>query len=433
MDQAVAIALRESPVLRGAVQEVAMAAGRVDAARAERRPWVALHAFAGGGSAPSIVDSTAPVQPQATMPLPGGRFFDGNVTLMAPLFTGSRLQSRVRQAQALREASQADLAATRQDLALTVRLAYREVQARRSLVRVYEAALDQSKERLRIDQVAYEQEKIPRFYLLRNQAEVANAEQLLTSATRDLEVSRIQLKTAMGVSLDSRLELTEPLEFRSSSSILAAYGLPGPAGNGAPVSSADAELARLVSLAEANRPELAAALHRTDAGRQEVSVARSAYKPQISAGVMGDVTKSGGESPFGGSTLAVVASLPLLDGGLRRANVRAAQAEAEKAQEERRQTALQVGREVATALLNLRAAESNVQTARSGLVAAEEEYRVALIRYAAGKGINVEALDAQTAQVRAQSNHVQALFEYHVAQDQLARALGMLQTPPARE
>jgi outer membrane protein TolC len=95
--------------------------------------------------------------------------------------------------------------------------------------------------------------------------------------------------------------------------------------------------------------------------------------------------------------------------------------------------ALQVSQEVATALLDLRAAERNVQTARTGLVAAEEEYRVALIRYTAGKGLNVEALDAQSAQVRAQSNHVQALFEYHVARDRLARAFGVLRTLPARD
>jgi outer membrane protein len=418
-------------VIRGALEEVEMAMARVEAARAERRPMASVNTFVAGGSAASIVGSADPVQPRLSMGLPGGAFLNQNVSLMAPLFTGGRLQAMVRQAGALQAASRAELETMRQDVALMVRIAYREVQARDSQLAVYRAMLDQNRERQRIDQIAYQQEKIPRFYLLRNEAEIANAQQLLTGAERDREVNLLQLKTVMGIHLESRLELVQPLEFRPASAVLAAAGIDAPAASLASASAPepirdDRVLTRLLELAGKNRPELAAAGGRVTAGKHEVDAAKSAFMPQVSAGVMGDWMRMRGGSPFGGSTFAVVGSLPVLDGGLRKARLRSARSEVKKLEEQRQQAALQIGQEVRAALLDLRAAEKNVATARTGLAAAEEDYRVALLRYTAGKGINVEALDALAAHVRAQNNHVQALFEYAVAQDRLARSIGVI-------
>jgi len=72
----------------------------------------------------------------------------------------------------------------------------------------------------------------------------------------------------------------------------------------------------------------------------------------------------------------------------------------------------------------LQAAEQNIKTAQSGVAAAEEDYRVAQLRYESGRGINVEVLDALTALTRARTNRVQALFDHNIARDRLLRATG---------
>ena len=134
VDEAVCTALRESPVVRGAVAEVDAAAARVQAARAERRPWVSANLFVSGSNNPSVVASPGPTQPQMIMGLPSGAFADGNLMVMYPLFTSGRLSAAVRQAVALKKVSEADLEAQRQEIALMTRTAYREAQARRSLL-----------------------------------------------------------------------------------------------------------------------------------------------------------------------------------------------------------------------------------------------------------------------------------------------------------
>ncbi len=91
IDDAVTVALRESPVVRGASEEVQAAIGRMNAARAERRPWVSANTFASGGSNGNLVAGPISAQPQMIMALPRDAFFDQNVMVMFPLYTGGCL------------------------------------------------------------------------------------------------------------------------------------------------------------------------------------------------------------------------------------------------------------------------------------------------------------------------------------------------------
>ncbi|HXI18815.1 MAG TPA: TolC family protein, partial [Chloroflexota bacterium] len=179
-EEAVSIALRESPVLRGAAEEVEVALGRLNAARAERRPVVSANTFLSGGSIANIVESPEIPIARMIMNLPQGGYFDQNLMLMVPVYTAGRLRTLVRGAEAVRGAAQAQLEGQRQEVALLTRVAYREVQARRTLVEVQRARLRENEERLRVDRARLAQEQIPAFYVLRDEAEVAATQQELT-------------------------------------------------------------------------------------------------------------------------------------------------------------------------------------------------------------------------------------------------------------
>jgi outer membrane protein len=86
--------------------------------------------------------------------------------------------------------------------------------------------------------------------------------------------------------------------------------------------------------------------------------------------------------------------------------------------------ALQIAQEVSNALLNARSGERNVATAEAALKSAREDYRLARVRYEAGRSTLVEVLDALAARTRAESNAVQAQYNFAIARDTLRRAVG---------
>jgi len=402
LQEAVEMALKESPVVRGAEEEVNMALAQVGMARAGTRPILSTTSFLTAGSMGNLFSTPAPVMPQNTFAVSRSNFFDQNLTLMYPLYTGRRLQALIRKAQAARRASEADLQAMRRDLALEVKIAYRQVLLAQAVTDIFRHLTDTTQERLRIDRVAFDEGRIPKFYVLRDEAEHANAQQMLVNAQRDVDVALVLLKTVMGISQASQITLSEKLSYEP----------------------AKYTREELLTLAEKQRPELLAARQRVEGAQQGVTVARSAYKPQFSLMAMADRMKAKDMPAFTGASFGVVIGLPILDGGMRRAQVKEAAAQTRKAQQDYEKVALQVIKEVETAFLALQAAERNIKTAETALVSAEEDYRIAQLRYTEGRGINVEVLDALTAFTRARTNHVQALYDYNVARDQLTRAIG---------
>ena len=444
IQEAVTIALRESPIVRGATAEVEMAQARLDQARAERKPAVGLYGFLADGSIPNNIVAPQAVRPLVVRRLASGGYADAKLSVAYPLYTGDRLQALVRQASALQNASQAQVQTQQHEVALLTRTAYHETLARRALVTVWQERLTEDEEQLRIDRVRAEEGKIPPFYVQRSEAEVAASQQELTNATRDVALSLAQLKTVMGINPLSELTLdetlpTQPLlEFLQQLAPDVAPISIAPAADAVPstpplnAATATFELPQflpaLLRLAERKRPELQASESRVQAAQAGREAQRSAFRPQINLFATGDLSNERvtGDGSASGVTYGVVAALPLFDSGLRRARVREAEAGQLQQEQERERVALQVGQEVTNALLNARAAAQNIGTAQSALVAAREEYRVARIRYEAGKSIPVEVLDALSARTRAASNQVQALYDWNVTRDQLLRAVGVL-------
>ena len=86
----------------------------------------------------------------------------------------------------------------------------------------------------------------------------------------------------------------------------------------------------------------------------------------------------------------------------------------------------QVMKEVNQAALMLNAAEKNIEASKKGLEQANEQFRIAQDRYAGGRGIQVELLDAQTVLTRARFNAVAALADHQTAQAMWLKATGRI-------
>ena len=129
------------------------------------------------------------------------------------------------------------------------------------------------------------------------------------------------------------------------------------------------------------------------------------------------------ETPEGYSA-GLVLTIPLFDGFMRENAIRTARARQEKAQEQQVLASQQIAKEISQAALMLDAAEKSIDAARRGQRQAEEQFRVTHERFASGRGIQLEILDAQATLTRSRFNIVAALAEHETARAMWLRATG---------
>ena len=176
------------------------------------------------------------------------------------------------------------------------------------------------------------------------------------------------------------------------------------------------------------RPEMRAVQARVRSAQAIIGVARSAYAPQVYATAMADLALTrAGEMSSGAQTgflIGVTATIPILDGGLRRPSVDEAQAMLASMQADQRETILGISKSVASAYTQFNAAAKNVDLSQAAITQADEDYRVIRMRYEAGKATNVEVLDALASLTRAKTMYAEALYGQNIAREALTRATG---------
>lgn len=403
LDEAVQTALKYSPMVGAAGDQAEAAQAHVGMAKAMTRPQMSASVFAGNSSMGDIITSPPNVTPPSVFSVPAKGSVTGQVGLMVPLYTGGLLSGAVESTKNLSAAAASDQASAKQNTALETKAAYHRAILAQATVGVYQNLVAEEDERVRIAQVGFDQGKIAKYDLLRNQAGLADAQQQLVNAQRDAQIALVDLKTVLGVSQNSDPTLTDQLVYVPVRDSLDSY----------------------TALAIKNRPELAAVRARIKSAGSNVEVAKSAYQPQVYANAMEGVSAAS-DSANSGLTVGVTVGIPIVDGGLRREAVREAQAMLQAMKQDERQALLGIEQDVNTVWAELQAAEKNTELSDAAIVQADEDYRVIKLRYEAGKAVNVEVLDALASRVRAQNNRLMALYEYSIARDRLARATGTM-------
>jgi outer membrane protein TolC len=356
--------------------------------------------------APNVYTSAGNTMARNYQVFNSDRTRDGNLTLMYPLFSGGRDYYGYKAAAARADAARQMLRGTEVDVAMQVRLDYIAVLREAENARVTGDLLTDLQERLRIGREMLAAGRIPRYYLLRDEAELANAVQMDAMARSRAELALVALKTTMGVDLSSPVTLADRLQF----------------------TPATLSIEEGIRQASETHPDLKAAAKQRDAAHAEVRAAYGNYFPQVSLGYMHDWvrTQSRNEpsNSSQGYSVGLVVTLPLFDGFLRENALNTAKAKLDRAIQAEGLARQQIAKEVNQAVLTLAAAEKSVEASEKGLDQAEEEYRIVKERFASGRGIQVEILDAQVSLTRARFNAVAALADYNSALATWLRATG---------
>jgi len=340
---------------------------------------------------------------------------DGNLTAMYSLFSGGRDYYGYKAAARRAEGAREMLKSTEVEIAMQARIDYIAALREAENVRVTSELLRDVEERLRVTRAGFDAGRVPRYYVLRDEAERANVVQMQAMARSRAEQALVALKTTLGVDLASSVELADRLELT-------------------PVTLSVAEGIREAS---ARQPEIRTATKQREAAEAEVRAAYGNYFPQVSLSYMydwawmrnrawesqADNMRMRGDNSEGYS-VGVVVTLPLFDGLMRENALNTAKARLERAVQAEGLVRQQIAKDVNQAVLMLTAAETGVEASRQGLEQAEEEFRVVKERFESGRGIQLEILDAQVALTRARFNAVNALADYHTALAMWLRATG---------
>lgn len=328
------------------------------------------------------------------------------ISVVQPIDISGTIRSGVRTASLGLEAAQLEYERAKNDLILSVTNAYEGVARAQAFVVVAEEALKNSQERLRITQVQLDTGVAAQFDLLRAQTQVAQNEQAVIGARNTLDLAKANLNNILG------RDLSHPVQIEEQSSL----------------PPMEQELDALVQTAMQMRPEVQAAEKNIQIANRNIFNAKRGILPNLAlSGQMDFNFNTSTFNPRNSSfTALAVLSVPVMDGGVTDARVEQARSDLKIAQITAAQIKEGVALEVRNAFLNLRDAKQKLEVAERGIAQATEGLRLARVRFEAGVSTPLEISDAEVAYTQAQTNRVNARYDYLNAYAALQRATGKI-------
>ncbi|GIV05158.1 MAG: transporter [Fimbriimonadales bacterium] len=402
LDEAIQIALRNNRAVQISARNLDKSRNAVREARGNALPQIQ------GNATYTRFDrvATARFGPQ---PIRLGNIENrtARITLTQVIDISGIVRTAVRAASVFVSISELEYERTRNDTILQVTQAYQGVARADEFVRVAEEALKNAQERLRLIRAQVDAGVAAQFDLLRAETAVAQAEQALLNARNQRELAVAALNNLLGRDLNTPVQVVKPTT------------LP-------PLQ--EAELDALTQQAYQNRPEILAAERGVELARVNIQNARRGALPSIVLTGQADFNLN--TSPFNprreSYTGTIVLSAPIWDSGITRAREAQARDDLEIAQLRLQQAKEGVALEVRQAYLNLQDAQKRLAVAQKGLEQATEALRLARVRFEAGVSPQLEISDAELAFTQAQTNLVNAQFDYLDAYAALQRAIGVI-------
>jgi outer membrane protein TolC len=243
--------------------------------------------------------------------------------------------------------------------------------------------------------------------LLTAKVRKAARDQELIAARNNLDLTRAELNTAMGVAADSVFEVVTVLSERA---------LPSPV------------LMDLEKQALERRPDLASISAQQVAQQQSVAIAKSSFGPRVNAFAGWELDNptlfagGGGNNWLGG----VEVQFDLFQGGAKRAELSRQKALEEKDTAMKQSASDNVRLEVRKAYYQTDASRKQVEVARAAIAQAQESLRINQDRYESGLTTMTDLLGAEESARRSQMDYYEAIYRFQTSYASLELAGGTL-------
>jgi outer membrane protein len=421
LDQALSKALAANPSITGSRESLAAAGHKVDGswtgylpqavaslgykratANSPISPWIDLSGMGAAGD--QFKSALSRESPDSYDNL------SASLSVSQTIWDFGRTLGANRAANALRDASAADVATTIEGVRLSVIQAYYGVLATEEVVKAAEETRRQMEKHLAQARIQADAGVRQRIDVTRSESDLSTADLALLRARNGALLAKVNLDAAMGGDGDIDFQVVEP----SAPAVL------------------DVNTEQAVQEALDRRPEFRSLRAKVAAAGAGVTAARSAWFPALQA--TGGVAWTGykfNDLPynwFAGATL----NWNLLSGVGAHAATQEAKANQRALVEAQRSLEVGIRSEVQSAVLNYREALQRIQPATALLESAKQTLALAEGRYAAGAGSIMEVTDAQAVWVQATSGLIGARYDLQTSRARVLKAIGDSDTAVAR-
>ena len=398
LDEAIQRALDVQPAM------VQARGDRRTAGASSRSAWGAfLPTFSTGASASR---SNQPrFDPNSTTQLPPGYSYSGNLSASLELFDGFRRFANLRATAATADAAGAGVANQRFQVRLQTMQAFYDALAREDLVRVREAQVQRAQKQLDISVQKLHAGTATRSDSLRSLVDFGNARLALLQAQGDLATAQANLGRQIGMDAPVRAfsdtalpSLPDTVELRGT----------------------------LIQTA----PQVIQADAQARAARAQVWSSRSQYWPSLTVSYSNSRTGTSSPNlPLFSNYLETFSwrfgfSWTLFNGFQREQSQVSASVSRDVAEARSADTRRQVNAQLTQQLTALGTSFAQIEIATQNVAAATEDVRVQQERYRVGAGTILDLLTSQTSLTQAQTDLVQARFNYLIARAQLEALVG---------
>ncbi len=332
------------------------------------------------------------------------------ITLQQPVFNGGALRAQLTLAQANEISTRGQFQEKRQQVILQTMQAYFNLIKAKELLILAHKSVEATRARLQTIRRMFETGMQNRSEVLRWEVNLASAEGQLVQAESGFALSLHQLSQIIGVRLDS----TVTLEFREM--VL-----------NEPLEPLDYYLRK----GRAANPTLKTFSANIEIQRAQVQLARSNFFPHVNLfyNYQWETNNTPALDSFRSWTFGLSVRVPVFSSFADYAQYQEARQQYRQIQAVHRELEQSVELQIQRAYYQVEAALKRIALAQKGRALAQENLRVVSDMFEVGMATNQELLEAQIAARKAETDFIEARFDYLINMAQLKSAAGILDVP----
>jgi len=329
--------------------------------------------------------------------------FANQLTLSMDVYTGGKVESEIASAKLDYKVADLSVEESRQQIKLDATTAYFTILQTQNAVQVDQETVNQMTVHLGNVQAQYAVGTVAKTDLLASQVTLADDQQTLTKAQNAYDVAVASFNNVVGLPLSTDLILKDNLSHEPYT-----------------MSFADS-----IKYAMLHRPGITQAEYNIEIAKQAVTTANAGLMPTVGV----SATEGLSDDKFAGLdknnwSVGLTATWTPFDSGVTKASIKKAKSNVAKSVETAKQTKDTIELAVRTEYLTMVEAEKRIGTSQVTVNQAQENLKIAEVRYGAGVGTNTDVIDAQVALTTAKMNYIQALYDYNTGKASLYKAMG---------